>query len=261
MARREIKGSRAIVTGASSGIGRAIALELARQGSRIVAVARREERLAELAEEVARLGGEIETVVGDITADTTRQAAIEAARSRFGGLDILVNNAGVGAMGPFEKSDPSRARTVMEVNFFATIEMTRLALPLLHEGTKPIIVNISSIVGLRGTPHNSEYSASKFAVQGFSESLRAELSRDGIDVLVVCPGTTKTEFFDKVVEKTGEPTWPEHKPVTPAAVAEQTVRAIRSGKHSIIPYFWGRVMCWINRLSPHLMDRIMSRYA
>ncbi len=261
MARREIKDSRAIVTGASSGIGRAIALELVGQGARVVAVARREERLAELAEEAARMGGQIETVVGDITEDATRRAAIEAVRSRFGGLDILVNNAGVGAMGPFEKSDPRRARTVMEVNFFATIELTRLALPLLHEGTRPIIVNVSSIVGLRGTPHNSEYSASKFAVQGFSESLRAELAGDGIDVLVVCPGTTQTEFFDKVVEKTGEPTWPEHKAVTPEAVAEQTVQAIRRGKHSIIPYFWGRVMCRLNRLSPNLMDRIMSRYA
>lgn len=261
MARREIKNSRAIVTGASSGIGRAIALELARQGARIVAVARRAERLAELAEEIGRLGGQIETVVGDITEDATRRAVVEASRARFGGLDILVNNAGVGAMGPFEKSDPQRARTVMEVNFFATIELTRLALPLMHEGTNPIIVNISSIVGLRGTPHNSEYSASKFAVQGFSESLRAELTHDAIDVLVVCPGTTQTEFFDKVVEKIGEPAWPEHKAVTPAAVAKQTVNAIRRGKHSIIPYFWGRVMCWINRLSPTLMDRIMSRYA
>ncbi|MEA1951942.1 MAG: SDR family oxidoreductase [Planctomycetota bacterium] len=261
MPKREIKNSRAIVTGASSGIGRAIALELARQGARVVAVARREQRLAELAREVARLGGEIETLAGDITDDATRRAAVEAAQSRYGGLDILVNNAGVGAMGPFEKSDPQRARTVMEVNFFATIELTRLALPLLHEGTNPIIVNISSIVGLRGTPHNSVYSASKFAVQGFSESLRAELARDKVAVLVVSPGTTQTEFFDKVVEKTGEPAWPEHKPVTPEAVARQTVHAIRRGKHAIIPYFWGRVMCWINRLSPSLMDRIMSRYA
>ncbi len=261
MSKREINGSRTIVTGASSGIGRAIALELARQGSRVVAVARREDRLAELVREAARLDGQIETLTGDITDDATRRTAIEAAQTHFGGLDILVNNAGIGAMGPFEKSDPQRARTVMEVNFFATIELTRLALPLLHEGDHPIIVNISSIVGLRGTPHNSEYSASKFAVQGFSESLRAELARDNIDVLVVCPGTTKTEFFDKVVEKTGEPDWPEHKPVTPEAVARQTVHAIRRGKHSIIPYFWGRVMCWINRLSPAMMDRIMSRYA
>ena len=261
MARREIKGSRAIVTGASSGIGRAIALELAREGAAVVAVARREERLVELAREIGEFGGQVETVAGDITEAATRQEAIDAARSRFGGLDVLVNNAGVGVAGPFEDADAQRARTVMEVNFFATIEMIRLALPLLHEGNKPIIVNVSSIVGLRGTPFNSEYCASKFAVQGFSESLRAELVKAGIDVLVVNPGTTQTEFFDNVVERTSEPLWPQHRAVTPAFVAKKTVRAIRRGDHSIIPYFWGKVMCWINRLSPNLMDRIMSRYA
>ena len=260
MARREIKGSRAIVTGASSGIGRAIALELAREGAAVVAVARREERLVELAKEIGEFGGRVETVTGDITEEATRRKAIDVARSRYGGLDILVNNAGVGAVGLFEDSDPRRARTVMEVNFFATVELTRLALPLLHNGNKPIIVNVSSIVGLRGTPLNSEYSASKFAVQGFSESLRAELVKHGIDVLVVNPGTTQTEFFDNVVERTGEPAWPEHKAVTADAVAQKTVRAIRRGDHSIIPYFWGKVMLWINRLSPNLMDRIMSRY-
>ncbi len=261
MARREIKDSRAIVTGASSGIGRAIALELARQGGQVVAVARREERLAELAEEVGRLGGRIETVAGDITDDATRRAAIEAARSRFGGLDILVNNAGVGVAGPFENANAQRARTVMEVNFFASIEMIRLALPLLHQGNKPIIVNVSSIVGLRGTPLNSEYCASKFAIQGFSESFRAEVAKHGIDVLVVNPGTTQSEFRAKRLVEGSEPAWPEHMAVTADYVARKTVHAIRRGDHSIIPYFWGKVMCWINRLSPDLMDRIMSRYA
>ena len=260
MARREIKDARAIVTGASSGIGRAIALELAREGAGVVAVARREERLAELVEEAGKFNGRIEPVIGDITDPATRQKAVDTAQSQFGGLDILVNNAGVGAVGLFADSDPNRVRTVMEVNFFATVELTRLALPLLHKSDRPIIVNVSSIVGLRGTPLNSEYSASKFAVQGFSESLRAELVKHGIDVLVVNPGTTQTEFFDKVVERTGEPAWPEHKAVTPAAVAKETVLAIRRGKHAIIPYFWGRVMYLINRISPRLMDRIMSRY-
>jgi len=260
MSKREIKGSRAIVTGASSGIGRAIALQLARQGAGVVAVARRRQRLAELAEEAGKFGGKIETVAGDITDPQTRETAIDAARSRLGGLDILVNNAGVGAVGPFEDSNPDRARKVMEVNFFAAVELIRSALPLLRRGNKPIIVNVSSIVGLRGTPLNSEYCASKFAVQGFSESLRAELVKHAIDVLVVNPGTTQTEFFDSVIEQTAQPAWPEHKAVAPESVAAQTVRAIRRGDHAIIPYFWGKMMYWINRLSPRLMDRIMSRY-
>lgn len=260
MSKREIQGSRAIVTGASSGIGRAIALELAREGAELVIVARREDRLRELAEQITADGTQVETVVGDVTNPETRQNAVHGAQSRFGGLDILVNNAGVGATGPFEHADPGRVRRIMEVNFFALVEMTRLALPLLKLGTNPIVVNVGSILGHRGVPHNSEYCASKFAVQGFSQSIRAEFRSHQIDVLVVSPGTTETEFFDSVIEHAGEPSWPEHKPVTAAAVARKTVRAIRRGKHEVIPYFWGRIFCWLNRLSPRLMDSLMARY-
>ena len=260
MSRREIQGSRALVTGASSGIGRELAVQLAGGGADVVVVARREERLKELAEQIVADGGRIETIAGDITDRQTRRDAVETAESSFGGLDILINNAGVGALGPFEHSDPDRLRTVFEVNFFALVEMTRLALPLLKRGTNPMVVNVSSILGHRGTPYSSEYSASKFAVQGFSEAIRAELARHGVGVLVVSPGTTETEFFDAVIERTGDPAWPEHKPVPASHVARQTVRAIRSRRHEIIPYKWGKVLCWLNRLSPALVDRLMARY-
>ena len=261
MTKRDIQSSRAIVSGASSGIGRELARELARQGARVVGIARREERLRELAEEIAAEGGRMELVVGDVTDPATRQRAVQAAQSRFGGLDILVNNAGIGATGLFEDADPDRLRRIMEVNFFSLVEMIRLALPLLKQGTRPIVVNVGSILGHRGTPHSSEYCASKFAVQGFSEAIRAEFTRHSIDVLVVSPGTTQTEFFDNVIESTGGPSWPEHAAVSAAQVARKTVRAIRTGRHEIIPYRWGKVLCWLNRLSPRLVDRMMARYA
>ena len=237
-------------------------LELARHGVGVVVVARREDRLRELAAEIAREKPQaaVEIVVGDITDPATRQRAIDAALSKLGGLDILVNNAGVGAMGLFADAAPERVRRVMEPNFFSLVEMTRLALPLLKQGFKPILVNVSSILGHRGVPYSSEYSASKFAVQGFSESIRAEFTQLGIDVLVVSPGTTETEFFDRVIDSTGKPKWPEHKPVSAAEVARQMVVAIRKGRHEIIPYRWGRVLCWLNRLSPRLVDRLMARY-
>jgi short-subunit dehydrogenase len=258
--KRDLSNRRAIVTGASSGIGRATALELARQGVGVVVVARREDRLRQLVEQITALGRPVEPVVGDITDPQTRQRAINAAQSKLGGLDILVNNAGVGALGLFEDAAPERVRQVMEVNFFALVEMTRLALPLLKTGVTPIIVNVSSILGRRGTPHRSEYSASKFAVQGFSEAIRAEFVRLGIDVLVVSPGSTETEFFDRELERTSEPKWPEHKKVSAAQVASEIVRAMRTGRHEIIPYRWGRVLCWLNRLSPRLVDALMARY-
>jgi short-subunit dehydrogenase len=258
--KRTIIDSRIIVTGASSGIGRALSLELARKGAKLVVVARREDRVRELVQQIAALGHTVEPVIGDITDAAVRQEAVDTARPKFGGLDILVNNAGVGAMGLFEDAAPERVRRLMEVNFFALVEMTRLTLPLLRRGTRPMIVNVSSILGHRGVPHSSEYAATKFAVHGFSESIRAELARKGIDVLIVSPGTTETEFFDRVLEKTAEPNWPTHKPISAERVAQQMVAAMRSGRHEIIPYRWGRVLCWLNRLSPRWVDSIMTRY-
>lgn len=260
MAKRSLEGSRAIVTGASSGIGRELVYQLAAAGARVVALARREDRLRLLAEQCNSEPGEVAIVVGDVTELEVRQRAVQTAQSRFGGLDILVNNAGVGAMGLFEDAQPQRLRRVMEVNFFALVEMIRLVIPLLRGGNDPIVVNVSSILGRRGVPYSSEYAASKFAVHGFSESLRAELARWGIDVLVVSPGTTETEFFDSVIEQTGSPAWPEHRPVSAATVARETVRAMRRGKHEIVPYFWGKVLLGLNRLSPTLVDRLMIRY-
>lgn len=258
--KRDLRNRRGIVTGASSGIGRAVSLELARCGVGLVAIARREERLRQLVDEVSALGGSIETVAGDITDSETRARAIDAAHARLGGLDILVNNAGVGALGPFADASVPRVRRVMEVNFFALVEMTRLALPLLRQGIKPIVVNVSSILGHRGVPNRSEYSASKFAVQGFSEATRAEFTRLGIDVLVVSPGPTETEFFDNEVERTMAAKWPKHRPVSAAEVARQVARAMRLGRHEIIPYRWGRWLCRLNRLSPRLVDGLMARY-
>ncbi len=252
--KRDLSNRRAIITGASSGIGRETALALAAAGVSTVVVARREDRLRQLVEGIAALGQKAEAVVGDITDPATRQLVVDTAQAKLGGLDILVNNAGVGAQGLFEEADPGRVRRVMEVNFFALVEMTRLALPLLKQGVKPIVVNISSIVGHRGSPHRSDYSASKFAVQGFSEAIRAEFTRLGIDVLVVSPGITETEFFDVELQQTSRPRWPEPKPVSAAKVARSIVRGIRLGRHEIIPSGFAWCLFWLNRISPRLVD-------
>ena len=215
MSKREIKNSRIIVTGASSGIGRAVALELAREGAKLLVTARREDRLRQLAEEAAAVNGRIEILAGDITDEQTRRRTFDAVQSHFGGLDILINNAGIGALGRFEDNDPERLRAVFEINFFALAEMTRSALPLLRNGTNPMLVNVGSILGRRGVPCMSEYSASKFAVQGLSEAIRAEFIRHGIDVLVVNPGTTETEFFDGKYEHGSSPPGPATNPPPP----------------------------------------------
>ena len=260
MARRSLHNKRALVTGASGGIGRAIALELARAGADLILVARREDELAAVADEVQQLGPKALAVVGDVTDAETRQRALDAARDQLGGLDILVNNAGISAHGRFADADPSRLRPIMEVNFFAAVELTREALPLLRDGREPIVVNIGSVLGRRGCPHKSEYCASKFALRGFSEALRAELAPRGIDVLVVTAGPTDTQFFEHLIETHGALPWPEGKPVSPEPVARATIRAMERGRHEIVPSWRGWLLVTANRFFPRLVDWAMARY-
>jgi short-subunit dehydrogenase len=260
MAHRRLTDRRAIITGASSGIGRALAIELARHCVDLVLVARREDRLSEVAREVVELGRRAVAISGDITDSQVRRRAVDAAQHELGGLDILVNNAGIAAHGRFADSDPARLRPIMEVNFFAPVELIRDALPLLREGQQPIVVNIGSILGLRGCPHKSEYSASKFALHGFSEALRPELARLGIDVLVVAAGPTDTEHFDRLLEEKGELPWGNPRRKAPAQVAKSIVRAIERGRHEVVTSRRGWLWVLLNRLSPRLVDRIMRRY-
>jgi short-subunit dehydrogenase len=260
MARRRLYDKRALVTGASGGIGRAIALELARAGVDQVLLARRADRLATVRDEIARTGRRAEIVIGDVTQPAARQQALDTALHQFGGLDILVNNAGVSAHGRFADADAARIRPIMEVNFFAPVELIRAALPLLRIGRQPIVVNIGSVLGQRGCPHKSEYCASKFALRGISESLRAEFAPLGIDVLVVTTGPTDTDFFQHLIEEHGELPWRDSKPVSPERVARATIRAIERGRHEIIPSWRGWLVVTANRICPRLVDRLMARY-
>lgn len=272
MARRSIRGCRVLVTGASGGIGRALALDLVAQGAQVVALARRAERLAQLVTDAAKSApispgaataphGAIEPVAGDVTLSADRRRALDAACQRWGGLDVLVNNAGVGALGPFEHADEARLRHLMEVNFFAPAELIRESLPILRQGVAPLIVNVSSVLGHCAVPRMSEYCASKFALQGLSDSLRAELAGQGIDLLVVSPGTTQSEFFENLVERRSEALLPGRPRTTAEAVARATVRAMARGRREIIPSHTGRLLCWLHRLSPGLVDRVLARMA
>jgi short-subunit dehydrogenase len=262
MARRRLKGRRVLVTGASSGIGRELVLQLVAQGAKVLGIARRRDRLEELHCEIKALPSLVRPdlfsfQVADITNPIDRAEVIAKYESRDGCLDILINNAGSGAIGPFAASDEARLRQVMEVNFFAPVELTRLALPLLRRGHRPIIVNVSSVLGHRAVPQKSEYCASKFALHGFSDALRAELVDDKIDVLLVSPSTTQTEFFDKAAGNTQKPHG-RFGAKSPAYVARATLRAIRAGRHEVILSTGGRFLVWLDRLCPPLADRLVA---
>ncbi len=258
MARRNIAGLRGILTGASSGIGRALAERLVRDGARLLVVSRRAERLHELVASLTDAPGQIEALPGDVTDSQVRQAAVDRACEQFGGLDLLVNNAGSGAMGSFDEADEARMRRIMEVNFFAPVELTRLALPALKRGNKPIVVNVDSVLAHRAVPGCSEYCASKFALRGWSESLRAELVPAGVDVLCVSPARTDTEFFERAINP-HETRWPGLRGTPADVVARQIERAIGSGRHEIVVSATGKLLVWSNRLLPRVLDYALGR--
>ncbi|MFT5302795.1 MAG: short-subunit dehydrogenase [Mariniblastus sp.] len=260
MAKRGLHEKRAIITGASSGIGWHLAKQLAAEGVSIVACARRAERLAELTAEIEAAGGVCVPVAGDITTSETRQALLETCQKRLGGLDILINNAGIGAMGRFDEASTDRIRTVFEVNFFAITELIRESLPTLKLGQSPIIVNMSSVLAHRAAPLKSEYCASKFALHGFSDAIRAELSGNGIDMLLVSPSTTDSEFFDSSIEDNTQKNWKSRGAMPPEVVAAKTIRAIKKGKHEIILTHGGRFIVWLDRLIPGIANRVMAKF-
>ncbi len=257
--RRHIEGLRVLITGASQGIGRALAVDAASRGLRVLAAARSGALLAELAAEVRASGGVLETVEADVTDPEGRRRMVQAAEQHFGGLDVLVNNAGIGATGHFADAGPERLRKIMEVNFFGLTETTRACLPLLKQGKTPAVVNISSIAGKRGIPARSEYSASKFAVQGFSEALRAEVAKDGVDVLLVCPGLTQTNFSQNMLEQKAKVQMDHLRGMTPEQVAAATLRTLERGKHEVCLTTGGRLLVLVSRFFPGLADRIARR--
>ena len=260
MSRRDFRGLRVLCTGASSGIGAALSRQLAGRGARLVLNARREEPLRELASDIKKEGGEVCLVPGDITEQQTRQAMLAQSQSQWGGADAIINCAGIGSIANFTDSTEDVLRQIMEVNFFAAVELTRLAIPVLQTGRQPIIVNIGSVLGHRAVPQKSEYCASKFALHGFSDALRAELVAVGIDLLLVSPSTTSSEFFDRLLQQDETSTKASRRGMAPQQVANKIIRAMAAGRHEIIVSAGGKLLVWLDRLCPPLMNRLLARH-
>ncbi|MCZ2344009.1 MAG: SDR family NAD(P)-dependent oxidoreductase [Bacteroidales bacterium] len=254
MARRNLAGLRVLVTGASQGIGRALVQLAAQRGAKVVAVARSADLLEEVVHAVRATGGTIEPVIADITHSEDRARMVAVAKEKFGGLDVLINNAGIGATGHFMDSDPQVLRTIFETNYFALVEVTRAFLPMLKSGTTPAIVNVSSVVGRRALPARSLYSSSKFAVQGFSEAIRAELAKDGIDVIIVNPGLTQTNFSKNMLEQKAKLQLDHMRGMTSEQVAEATLRAIEKGRAEVTLTLNGKLLLLVSRLFPWFVD-------
>lgn len=197
----DLRGQAAIVTGASRGLGRHIAIELARRGVRVVVSARTESELARVADEIRAAGGDALAVPIDVTRWEAVERGVGRAREHFGALDILVNNAGVGWYKPFDEHSIEELDLTLDVNLRGTMYMTRAVLPGARQ-----ILNIASDLGRRVIPNMAPYVASKFGVVGFSGSLLRELKPKGVKVMTVTPGIIDT-FFNGGAEGTKDEAW------------------------------------------------------
>lgn len=261
MPRRNLKDARILVTGASSGIGRALAIQLCQRGAHVLATARRVERLNELQELCKSMPGILTTLEGDLTSPLHRQEIIQQATSQWNALDVLINNAGAGAIGRFDDASSDRMRRVMEIDFFAPVELTRLCLPLLMQGRRPAILNIGSVLSHRAVPNKSEYCAAKFAMRGWAESLRVELAAQRIEVLMLSPSTTSSEFLNALVDTKAEEKSKSVGSMLPERVAELAISALVRSKREMVLSLGGKCLVWAGRLFPRLTDRILGRFA
>lgn len=254
--RRRIAGKRFVVTGASSGVGRAVAVELARRGATVLATARRADRLETLARGSA---GAIAVVAGDICDAGFRGRLIAAAGERLGGIDGLVAAAGGGAIGRFRDLTPDTFARVMDLDFTAPAELVRAALPALVRGDDPVIAFIGSILGLHPLPLHGEYCAAKAALRSLAGTLRSELAADGIGVLLVDLGPTQSEFWEALLA--GErPPWSRGRRMPAEVAAQMIVRGIERRRAEVVPGWQARGYALAARFLPRLIDRAAARH-
>jgi short-subunit dehydrogenase len=247
-----ISGSNVLITGASGGIGGAIARQLARRGASLILVSRDDDKLQALATELRATGTRALAIACDLAQPGQPAALVEDALKRFDSIDMLINCAGVQNFGFFADEDPADTATLFNVNTIAPITLINAALPHMLKQGKGQIVNVGSIFGSIGFPCFAAYSASKFALRGFSESLRRELAGTGVSVTYVAPRFTKTAFNRSVVTRMADAL--KMNQDEPESVAQHVISAIeRDGQDSYLG--WPeKLFVRINSILPRLVD-------
>ena len=248
-----------VITGASSGIGMALAKEFGTQGANVVIGARSEDKLQALAKEIEQLGGQAAYCVTDVTREEECARLIDTALQRFGSIDILICNAGISMRALFEEVDLNVLHRLMDVNFWGTVYCTKYALPALlkSHGT---VVGVSSVAGIHGLPGRTGYSASKFAMTGFLETLRIENLKKGLHVMIACPGFTASNVrFSALTadgSQQGESPRNESRMMTAEEVAHRIRRGIERKKRTVLMEFDGRATMLIKKFAPGLLDKL-----
>ena len=255
-----LSGRVAAITGASSGIGLAIAQHLAREGVAVVLGARRAERLDAAVDGIRAAGGRAERVVMDVTRESAVASLAAHAERTFGPLDIMVCNAGFGYYGTVEQTPPETMQRMMDVNFMGTYYGARAALPLFRARGRGHLIVISSIVGQRGVALMSGYSASKAAQVGFAESLRVEFAGTAIAVSVVYPVSTETEFRSAMTRDYGHSVAGLGPKQSAEHVARAVVACVRRPRAEVYPHRLSKLLTVVNAVAPRAADRLIRKY-
>jgi short-subunit dehydrogenase len=250
-----------IITGASSGIGKATALRLAREGMSLTLAARRRDELEQVAARVRAAGGQALVAPMDVTDHAAIHAMVQSTLDQWGRVDVLVNNAGMGYSARVADLEPDRVREQISVNLIGVIECAQAVLPAMFKQSSGHIVNIASIAGLIATPRSSTYAATKFGVVGFSDALRRELRGAGVRVTTFCPGFVATGFsprLKRIME--GQSNAPRLPGVMrPEYVAERIAGVIHHPRSRVIvPRGWGLLAAFAQAF-PWLTDAVLSR--
>ena len=251
-----------IITGASSGIGLACSKEFVKYGAKVVLASRHENKLQQIANELDCNGEKCLPVRTDVTLESDCENLILQTINKYGKIDILLNNAGISMRALFEDVEIDVLRKVMDVNFWGTVYCTKYALPYILK-SKGTIVGVSSIAGFHGLPGRTAYSASKFAMQGFLESVRIENLKNGINVLILSAGFTSSNIRKSALDAHGHPQGetprPEEKLMSPERVARNILRSIRKRKRNRIMTTEGQLMVFFQRIIPQLVDITIYR--
>jgi short-subunit dehydrogenase len=257
---KNIRGKLALVTGAASGIGRAIALALAREGANLFLVDIDRPHLAETADEAAKQGIEVITHIGDLSQPREINRIVESLLDTWARLDILVNNAGIAFYGPTEQMSEGQWEQILAVNLLAPIQLTRKLLPTLLARPEAHILNVCSIAGLVAMSRLAAYQTSKFALVGFSESLRVEYGPRGLGVTALCPGLVRTNIFQAAKTVPGKTIRQPSKWVctSPERVATRAIRAIRRSEGLVLVTPMAHFLWSFKRFAPRLLDLIQQ---
>jgi short-subunit dehydrogenase len=260
----DFKNKVIIVTGASSGIGKACAEEFAKRGANLVLAARQYVTLCEITADLEkRYGIKAIAVQTDVSNEDDCKGLVKQALVTFNKIDILINNAGLSMRALFNEVELSVLKNLMDVNFWGSVYCTKYALPEILK-TKGSVVGISSIAGYRGLPGRTGYSSSKFAMNGFMESLRTELLKTGVHVMVACPGFTASNIRVAALAKDGashgETSMEEGKMMSADVVAQTIVDGIAKRKRTLIMTGQGKLTVWINKLLPALADNLVFKH-